>query len=203
MPFERILRPAVILTLVALLLPTAGLGQTPIRRHDASIQFGVLSSDQVLDLFGDILLVIITLGNFSKDNVKYSGVPFLTYHYSANSRFGFGGAIGGYSAWGDLVRQSTDLLVGDFKETNYVVAAELDYHWIMRPGLQLYSGAGFGVRIRRGRYTDETDTDRSSKILPTFHINAIGVRFGQKVGFFAEFGYGYKGMLSAGINAQF
>jgi len=203
MPFQRILRPAVILTVAALLLPAAGLGQIPVRTHDASFQFGVLSFDQLLDVFGDVLLVVITLGNFSKDNAMYSGVPFLTYHYSANSRFGFGGAIGGYSSWGDLVRQSSGLLVGDFKETSYIAAAELDYHWIMRRGFQVYSGAGFGVRIRKGRYTDETGTESFSKALPTFHLNAIGVRFGQKIGFFAEFGYGYKGMLSAGINAQF
>ncbi len=203
MSLKSVLRPAIVLTLFAFLLPAAGFGQAPIRKHDASFQFGVLSSDQAADLFGDVLLVIITLGNFSKNDVKYSGVPFLTYHYSANSRFGFGGAIGGYTVKGDLVRQNAELVVGDFRETNYVAAAELDYHWIMRPGLQLYSGAGFGVRMRRGRYTDETDTQRASKTLPTFHLNAIGVRFGQRVGFFAEFGYGYKGMLSAGVNAQF
>ena len=133
----------------------------------------------------------------------YSGVPFLTYHHSANSRFGFGGAIGGYTSRGDLILQSSDLLVGDFKETNTIAAAEIDYHWIMRRGFQVYSGAGFGVRIRKGRYTDETGTESFSKALPTFHLNVIGVRFGQNIGFFAEFGYGYKGMLSAGINAQF
>jgi hypothetical protein len=203
MPFQRILRPVIVLTVLALLLQAGGFGQTPVRTHDASFQFGVLSIDQLLDIFGDVLLVVITLGNYAKDNPMYSGVPFLTYHYSANSRFGFGGAIGGYSSWGDLVDRSSDLLVGDFKETNYIAAAELDYHWIMRRGFQVYSGAGFGVRIRKGRYTDESGTESFSKALPTFHINAIGVRFGQKIGFFAEFGYGYKGMLSAGINAQF
>jgi hypothetical protein len=198
---KRILRPALVLTLAALLLPSAGFGQT--RTHDLSLQFGVLSSDQMIDIFEDVILIVITLGNFSKDNIKYGGVPFLTYHYSANSRFGFGGAIGGYSSSGDLVRQSTGLLVGDFRETNYVVAAELDYHWVMRPGLQIYSGAGFGVRFRKGRYTDESATETFNRTLPTFHINAIGVRFGQKIGFFGELGFGYKGMLSVGVNAQF
>jgi hypothetical protein len=203
MSLKPILRPAAVLAAVALLLPAASFGQTPVRTNDLSAQFGVLSIDQVLDVFGDILLVVITLGNFSKDHVMYSGVPFLTYHHSANSRFGFGGAIGGYTSRGDLILQSSDLLVGDFKETNTIAAAELDYHWIMRRGFQVYSGAGFGVRIRKGRYTDETGTESFSKALPTFHLNLIGVRFGQNIGFFAEFGYGYKGMLSAGINAQF
>jgi len=201
MSLKRILRPVIVLILAAFVLSTAGFGQT--RTHDISLQFGVLSDDQVLDIFKDIIVVVISLGNFAKDHQKFSAVPFVTYHYSTNSRFGFGGTLGGYSSSGNLLRLSTNLVAGDFKETSYVGAVELDYHWIMRPGLQVYSGAGFGVRIRRGTYTDETSTDKVTKAVPTFHINALGVRFGQKVGFFAELGYGYKGVLAAGVNAQF
>jgi hypothetical protein len=195
---KRILKPVIILTLAAFVLSTAGFGQT--RRHDLSVAYGVLSIDQLTGILTDIVTIVITLGTFSKNNVNYTGVPFLTYHYSANSRFGFGAAVGGYSASGDL--RTGDTTVGSFKERNYAGAVELDYHWIMRPGLQVYSGAGFGVRYRRGTYTT-TDTDRYNKLLPTFHLNVIGVRIGKKVGFFGELGAGYKGLLSAGLNAQF
>ncbi|MCK7483609.1 MAG: hypothetical protein M0C28_46245 [Candidatus Moduliflexus flocculans] len=60
------------------------------------------------------------------------------------------------------------------------MAAELDYHWVMRPGFQLYSGAGFGVRYRHGTYRDGDETDTCNKALPTFHLNALGVRFGEQ-----------------------
>jgi hypothetical protein len=198
MSIKRILRPVIVLTLAAFLCSTAGFGQT--RTHDVSLQYGFLSIDQLTDIFTDILTIVITLGTFSKDEVKYTGVPFLTYHYSANSRFGFGGAIGGYSSRGVLQVGGAD--TGTFKEQNYIAAAELDYHWIMREGLQVYSGAGFGVRYRHGTY-ETTETDTLNRVLPTFHLNAIGVRFGRKVGFFFELGAGYKGILSGGINAQF
>jgi len=39
--------------------------------------------------------------------------------------------------------------------------------------------------------------------LPSFHLNALGVRVGKKIGFFFEAGVGYKGMLSVGIDGQF
>ena len=200
---NRVFRPVLVVVLIALLfsLTTASFAQE--RRHDLSFQFGVLSPDQWLDIFGNLGLVIITLGNFYKDNMQFSGLPFLTYHYSSNSRFGFGGAIGYYGSWGDLVREGGELVVGDFHERNYTLAAELDYRWIMRPGLQVYSGAGFGIRIRRGRYTDEDETTTKTFAIPSFHLNALGVRFGKKIGFFFEAGVGYKGMLSAGINGQF
>jgi len=198
MTLKRIIRPVLILTLAAFALATAGFGQT--RTHDVSLQYGFLSSDQLADILTDVITVVVTFGTFNKEDVKYAGVPFLTYHYSANSRFGFGGAIGGYSSRGILQTGGAD--AGTYKETNYVLAAEMDYHWIMREGFQVYSGAGFGIRYRHGKYvTDETDT--VNKALPTFHINALGVRLGQKIAFFAELGVGYKGMIAAGINAQF
>jgi hypothetical protein len=135
--------------------------------------------------------------------MTFSGVPFLTCHYSANDRFGFGGAIGYSSVSGALVESGGDVVVGDFREKSYIGAVELDYHWFMRPGLQLYSGAGFGVKVRRGTYVDGTGADTVTKALPAFHLNAIGVRIGQKVGFFAELGIGYKGILAVGLNGQF
>jgi hypothetical protein len=201
MPIKRILKPALVVTLAAFLFSTAGFGQ--VRQHDLSVQFGFISIDQFADIFENFLTVIITLGNFYKEDTTYGAVPFLTYHHSANGRFGFGGAVGYYTSKGNLVREGGDVVAGDFKETNVIAAAELDYHWIMRPAFQLYSGAGFGLRIRRGNYADGIETATTTKALPTFHLNALGVRFGRKVGFFAECGVGYKGVLAAGINAQF
>jgi hypothetical protein len=197
MSSKRILRPVIVLVLAAFVLSTAGFGQT--RRHDLSLSYGVLSIDQLSDILTDVLTIVVTLGTFNKNEVKYTGVPFLTYHYSANSRFGFGGAIGGYNSHGILQAGGSD--VGTFKERNYIGAVELDYHWIMRQNFQVYSGVGFGVRYRRGTY-ETTETDTFNKLLPTFHINALGVRFGGKIAFFLELGAGYKGVLSAGVNAQ-
>jgi hypothetical protein len=198
MSIKRMLRSIVVLTLIAAFASTAGFAQT--RTHDISLSYGLLSSGQLTDIFTDIMTVVITLGAFSKNNVKYSGVPFLTYHYSHNSKFGFGVAVGGYNSRGDLrVGETT---VGDFSEKNYIGAVELDYHWVMRQHYQIYSGAGFGVRYHHGVYTT-TSTDTANKVLPTFHVNLIGFRVGGKFGFFGEFGAGYKGVFSVGVNAQF
>lgn len=198
---KRLFKPVLVATLAAFLVPTAGFAQE--RRHDFSFQYGFLSTDQITDIIKNIVLIVITLGNYRKEDMKFTSIPFLTYHYSANSRFGFGMAFGYCGSSGDLVQEGGDVVVGDFREKNYIAAAELDYHWAMRPGFQLYSGAGFGVRIRRGTYTDEGETDKVTKALPAFHLNALGLRVGKKVGFFAELGLGYKGILAAGINAQF
>jgi hypothetical protein len=198
---KKILRPVLLLILGAFLFSSAGLAQQ--RVHDLSFQYGFLSIDQANDIFKDAVSVVTGLGNFYKEDVKYSGVPFLTYHYSANSRFGFGGTAGYYSLRGNLVAEGGGAVAGDFRESDYIAAAELDYHWIMRPGFQVYSGAGFGLRLRSGTYANGVETDKMTKVLPTFHLNAVGFRYGRKVAVFGELGVGYKGILAAGIDAQF
>jgi hypothetical protein len=196
---KRILRSAIIFTLIAVFVSTAGFGQT--RKHDFSLSYGVGSVDQIVDIWSDILTIVISLGTFSKDNMQYTGIPFLTYHYSRNSKFGFGFAVGGYRSTGDL--QVLNETVGTYKETNYIGALEIDYHWVMKKGFQLYSGAGFGVRIRKGIYNDLDSTDTVSKALPTFHVNLLGFRIGKNIGIFGELGAGYKGIFCGGLNAQF
>lgn len=199
MSIPRIFKPVISLILAAILFSTAGFGQT--RKHDLSLQAGFLSGDQLSDIFGDLMLISISLGTYYKDDLRFSAIPVLTYHYSANSRFGFGAVFGYFSSSGVL--GVGDAIVGDFREKNYVGAVELDYHWVMKPGFQLYSGAGFGVKVRRGTYTDGAETDTETKALPAFHLNAVGLRVGKKVGLFAELGIGYKGILAVGLNGQF
>jgi hypothetical protein len=194
----RALRPVITLITAVIILSAAGFGQT--RRHEITASYGVGSGDQMLDELADVLTVVITLGTFVKEGADYSGVPFLTYHYSANSRFGFGAAVGGYRSAGTLLLAGEN--AGTFTETSTILAAEIGYRWVMKQSFQLYSGAGAGVRLRQGTYvTSETET--VNEVLPTFHINFIGLRFGRKVGVFFEAGAGYRGLLSGGLSAQF
>jgi hypothetical protein len=196
---KRALRSVIVFALIAAFVSTAGFAQT--RKHDFSLSYGVASIDQLADIFTDIMTIVITLGTFSKQDVKYSGVPFFTYHYSRNSRFGIGFAVGYYQAEGDLYLLAENR--GPFKETNTIGALEFDYRWVMKKGFQLYSGAGLGVRIRKGTYHDLDSTETLSKALPTFHVNLLGFRIGRSVGIFGELGAGYKGIFCGGLSAQF
>lgn len=197
-PLTRGLRSGSALVLVLALLATAGLAQT--RKHDLSLSYGVGSIDQVTDVLTDILTIVLTLGTFAKDQVDYSGLPFVSYHYAPNSRLGFGVAVGGYRATGVLTVAGEDQ--GTFEETNTIAAVELDYRWVMGRSFQLYSGLGVGVRFRKGTY-ETTEPESLTQALPAFHVNALGLRVGRKVGLFLELGAGYKGMLLGGLSAQF
>ena len=174
---KRSLRPVLVLTLAIFILAPAGFGQT--RHHDLSLSYGVLSSDQLTDIFEDIVTIVLTFGTFGKTDQEFTGVPFLTYHYSANSRFGFGAAIGGYSSSGRLAFGGDD--VGTFKERNTIAAVELDYHWILQPSFQMYSGAGVGVRYRK-RATRSARSCRLSISMPSASGSAARLAFSSKWG---------------------
>lgn len=197
-PLTRGVRTGSALVLALALLTAAGLAQT--RKHDLSLSYGVGSIDQVTDILTDVLTIVLTLGTFAKDQVDYTGLPFASYHYAPNSRLGFGIAVGGYRATGVLTVAGEEQ--GAFEETNTIAAVELDYRWVMSRSFQLYSGVGVGVRFRKGSYVTE-GSESLTATLPTFHLNALGLRFGRKVGLFLELGAGYKGMVLGGLSAQF
>ena len=199
MSFKRSLKCIAAFTVIALAASSLGLAQT--RRHDVSLSYGVVTIDQVADILEDVLTIIITLGTFSKRDIEFSGAPFFTYHYAPGGRFGVGFAVGTYSSNGNLF--VLDEQRGTFKETNYVGAAEIDYRWIMGRSFQLYSGLGAGATLKRGTYTTTGDSETTSRIRPTAHVNLLGFRFGGQVAFFAEVGAGYKGVINLGLNAQF
>ncbi len=194
-------RTALAVAAATLCLAPAGVGQS--RKHDLSVHFGVVSSDQVIDILEDPAAVVIPAGAYSKVGQTFSAAPFLTYRRWITGRLAFGGAAGYFGSSGALVPAGGEAIVGDFREKNYVGAVEIQLRWMRKRTLELYSGAGFGVKVRRGTYRDGGATDAFTKALPTFHLNALGLRAGKSFGFFAEAGYGYKGVLAAGLNARF
>ena len=172
------------------------------RKHDISLSYGILTLDQVSDIFEDIIDITVTFGLFGKENMEFSGATFLTYHFfPGGKRFGFGAAVGTYTTTGDLVQGGVH--GGTFKENNYIFAGELAYYWVLKKSFQLYSGGGIGFRLRRGTYTGTLETDTESTTFLTFNLQALGFRFGKAIGFFGEMGVGYKGGIVFGLDAQF
>jgi hypothetical protein len=182
-------------------LAAAASAQT--RPHEIAVHFGVVSSDQVIDILEDPAAVVLPGGAYDKVGQTFSAVPFLTYRRWVSSGLAFGATAGYFGSSGALVAEGGEVIAGEFRERNYVGAVEIEVRWLTRRALTLYSGAGFGVKVRRGTYAIGDDTEAFTKALPTFHLNAIGLRAGRTIGFFAEAGYGYKGVLAAGLDARF
>ena len=99
---------------------------------------------------------------------------------------------------------------------NYHVAFRYDYNWIFQQNLKVYTGASLGLALRRSNtiyfdvdsirddYPDENLEsflrDKSSEYNYHFHLNLLGLRFGNVWAVVAEFGLGHRGYVNVGIN---
>lgn len=75
-----------------------------------------------------------------------------------------------------------------------------DFRWINDMMWQLYSGAGVGVTAVTSQ---SFDGDKADQITYAVQGTAIGVRYGDLFGVFAELGYGNLGIIAIGLNYKF
>jgi hypothetical protein len=200
MKIKKVIRTFFVVILIFIIGSPSVFSQ--LRKHDLSLSYGVVTLDQMGDIFEDIIDITLTFGLFGKENMEFSGATFLTYHFfPGGNRFGFGPAIGTYTTTGDLVEMGVH--EGTFKENNYIFAGEVVYYWILNKSFQMYSVGGIGLRLRRGIYIGLTETDTRNDTFLTFNLQVLGFRFGKKIGVFGEIGAGYKGCVVLGLDAQF
>lgn len=174
-----------------------------VQRHDIMGSYGIVTTDQVVDLLADLLVTLFSFGEYSKDNYAYSGALFLTYKNSVTHRLNIGATIGLDRVNGDLINDQ--IKYGEFSTTHVTVAGEADLRWVKKDFFEMYTGLGLGYTFSedKGSISATNETD----ILNTGHANLqfdlLGLRVGRNFGGFIETGFGYKGILNFGISYQF
>ncbi|OJV18719.1 MAG: hypothetical protein BGO21_24295 [Dyadobacter sp. 50-39] len=123
-------------------------------------------------------------------------VGFITYKYHVSERFALGGATGYNSDSKSWDHYNTD----GWRQRAMTSAMEGTMYWAKRPGFNFYSTAGAGFFFReRSYYGTQKKTDAG----PAIYLAPVGLRFGKDLGCFLEMGYGYKGILNAGLSMRF
>lgn len=171
-------------------------------KHEISASYGLVTTDQIVDLIEDVIISIFTLGNFEKDDYSYSGALFLTYKYGITYRLEIGGTLGMDRVQGNLLWN--DELQGNFRESHTTLALELTYRWVKQDFINLYSGFGSGYTFTNNYaelLTGETETINTGH--PAIQMNLLGLRLGKKIAVFTELGFGYKGIINFGASFKF
>jgi hypothetical protein len=171
-------------------------------KHEISASYGMVTANQIADIFEDLLVSIFTLGHFEKSDYSYTGAIFLTYKNGVSNRWNLGFTAGIDKVQANLMWD--DELQGYFKENHTTIAAETDFRWVKRPFFELYSGLGLGYTFTTN-YADLLNggSERVSSGNVAVQINPLGIRLGKKIGFYTEFGFGYKGILNFGASVKF
>jgi len=94
-----------------------------------------------------------------------------------------------------------DKVYAYYLHSNLYIAAGARFNYFHKHITDLYSGFTIGANIRF--HTTESTPLLLATARFTWQITALGVRFGKRVYGNVEIGYGYKGMLSAGVGYRF
>ena len=172
------------------------------KTSELGLGYGIASSNELGSLLGDFVVGIAT--GAKATNHKYSGASFVNYSYAIQDNFLVGGELVYERITKDIVRGSTK----DGKQTDnaFTIAATGKYSYISKPKFRMYSGVGLGYTTIQGNFDPvKGSTSKASKGNDGqfgFHVTGLGFRFGNKVAFNAELGFGYKGIFNFGLNYQ-
>lgn len=142
---------------------------------------------------------------------SFSPSFFLTLKHYFPNHLGLGITGGIFFDHGDYAAGDHDNYynIGTYSRTSFIVSPELEVPYYIEHGLKLYMIVGLGARFSNvnisyypNSYAPYTHPE-TSVIIPAFQYTPIGIRFGSGIGGFAEFGWGYKGILNGGFFMKF
>jgi hypothetical protein len=168
--------------------------------HEFYVGAGVVNDNQVLSLAIDLTATLLTLG-YAVQPYKYTFItPSVGYKYWFNKRVG----LGLHYAF-----DATSVKVIHHHEGNayesihkryfHTLAAEFGVNYVNKPVFQLYGNMGMGITL-----VNFSKNDLGLGKLPFFNMNIVplGMRFGKDIAGFVEIGWGYKGILNAGLSVK-
>lgn len=194
-----------IFTISLIMLPNEAYAQTMRGDNEISLGVGTLTVDQILGaLLTDGGRTILSLGAENTENLRFLGAYSFSYKYYVKNKFAAGLTI--VSDWvaGDLV-DDDDEPIGSLKRHYLTIAPEIKLVYVNDMSFRLYGVAGIGYTFGTERAEDTQGVEDEPFHINhlNFHITPIGIRFGRTVGVFAEIGFGYKGVIAAGVSGYF
>ena len=97
-----------------------------------------------------------------------------------------------------------DSNIGTVSHNHISFGLDANYYYISSEMFQMYSGIGVAYTTQSDKYDgDQSGIEDGKSSYFNFQLNAVGFRYGSAFGVFAELGFGYKGIINAGISYQF
>ena len=144
------------------------------------------------------------LGN-EKIETSTFGMAGLGYRYQINKRFRAGLDLGFSPAKESVFKKQNDKTAST--ETTiyrFLAIPTVDFSYWNNDWINLYGSAGIGLCATHRK--DKNNKDAKPMNLKDFayQVNPIGIRIGNNtIGAFVEAGYGYKGVITAGVSLNF
>jgi hypothetical protein len=169
--------------------------------HEIYAGVGLLTTNDVLSLGSDILVTGVSYGHISYANQSSIPALGLGYRLAVADRWTVGLAAYYQADQSDVYVD--DVRDGTMGHSYFTFGLGTDYRYISRKWFQMYSGLEVGYTFGGVSYDgSNSDLQEDKYNYFNFQLEALGFRFGKALSVFAEFGFGYKGIVHAGLSFQ-
>lgn len=163
---------------------------------------GLLTTNMLLNLGSEILVTGFSAGHVTYPNSK--GIPTIGIGYKIAPADRWMVSFDTYYEASKSEVFFDDVPNGNVRYSYLTLGLGTDYHYVSGSWFQMYSGLGIAYSFENARYDGSNNDIQDTKhSYINFHLNALGFRFGKAFAVFAEVGFGYKGLLHAGLSYQF
>lgn len=163
------------------------------QKFEVSASYGAPSVyDATYELASAITTSIIT----NESNPASTGVAAVgVAMYSENMKWRYGA---------DVANEFFNTTESISKQNILSVLPKVDYFWLRKEKLGLYSGAAVGVTFISSTYVnkDKKETKNTDTVFG-FNILPIGIRYGGDLSVFLEANIGMKGIAQGGVSYRF
>jgi hypothetical protein len=191
---------ALLLGLTAFLFVSSANAQS--KKNEVDFGVGVGSSNQIIGTMSDMIASVFLPEGVGMKNSTSPGAFHLGYKYSLSDRIALGPVFTYDLNTSDAIVDNVK--TGKFTSNYYTFSLEGDYKYVNRDKLKLYALVGAGATILNQTYKDNQSGKHGEKqTFFNFQVTPIGVKYGDSFGVFTELGFGYKGILCAGLFYRF
>jgi hypothetical protein len=187
--------PLFLLLWITLIAANAGAQQqsnSPLPKNEFTLSYGVVTIPEIAVSIGNLFATSIT--GQELDDIRGGGALILSYNHYAREKFSWG-FTGIYEKVTTTYKNPAD----EYDWTALTFMANGKYYYISNSSVRLYSGIALGYSNLNSKSSLTNDNNG----VFAFQLNALGIRFGNRVGVLSELGFGYEGVVKAGISFRF
>ena len=192
-------RPALILLIAFIFSTLTCTAQCPSDKYqwDLSVSYGYMNTG---------ISYTDASQNGNKTIARYPQPAFFTVRYFLYNRLAIGVATGVASEQGKYFDPNNlATQAGTYSASSTTVAIELYYVYHFWKYVEVYTFAGAGPSFANmtSSYSSHGfgfPSETTSNTILKGQYTPLGIRFGGRLGAYAEVGYGYKGIVNAGIS---
>ena len=166
-----------------------------------SFTYGLITAPEIIDLASDVVASVVTAGNYRTEKNTSTGGLFLGYRRFLTKRFNAGFSLGYEQISKDII--SGNEVEGKVNSNYYMALAEMEFNYLSREMVQLFSSLGAGIALRNENAEVDNEEESETSTFMAFQVDALGLRVGRSFGASATVGFGYKGIITAGLSYQF